>query len=113
MNDVCKNCKFGKSLDMNFIDMSLKAQSDMKKAKTKVAGKGKKARLEAIEKVVTSEAYQEHIKSHGAFSMTKKATDIDGAYISCSNLDSLADEKAKKPGIVHKYYFSCPHFEGK
>lgn len=141
MENVCRNCKFGKSLDMKFIDTSLKAQAEVERAVAKLIeplikdGKeiskevSKKLRLEAIEKVVTSPAYKEHIKIYGALSMSKKKTDIDGAYIKCALENHLSDEdvnektnrttkrkpyvRDNKAGIVHKYYFSCLHFEGR
>lgn len=132
MENTCKNCVFAKALLVEFTNTSLKAQNDIKKAVTKIKEQdevSKAARLKAIEEVITSEPYKEHIKVYGAFSMSKKKTDINGVYLNCSNKDQLVDENTneqlnrtvkrkpyirdKKEGIIHKYYFSCLHFEGK
>ncbi len=112
MKNICRNCKHSNPLSTGFIDKSLKAQADMVTEKQKVIGTGKIPRLNAVKKVVEKSEYSEHINLHGSFSMVRKKLDGDGDYVSCSNTDHLMDEKGKKEGIVHKYYFSCTYFEG-
>lgn len=51
---------------------------------------------------------------NGLDSLSEKKTDPEegSPYIVCSNAQHLEDEGAEN-GIVHKYYFKCPHFAAK
>ncbi len=118
MKKICKNCIHGQPKDKGFVKKSLEAQGKMGVERQKVVGKGKAFRMIATGKVIALPEYEEHRKAHGALSLTRKKTDEDGNYIVCSNEDHVRSEDAKvrrsigkKDKIVHKYYFSCDHFE--
>lgn len=113
MEKICRACKHSDPLPVKFTNDSLRVQGRMAAERQKVAGQGKAARLIAVGKVVALPEYGEHRKLHGAFSLSKKTTDTDGNYVTCSEPGHLEDVKAKKEGIVHKYYFSCDHFKGR
>lgn len=107
MDQICKNCVFGRDLSLEMIDLSANARVDI--AKVKAEAKGKVQRREFVEKTINK--YPDLKKMHGGFSMTQKPPDINGIYVACSNEEQLKREKATKEEIVHKYYFTCSSFK--
>lgn len=109
MKENCKTCRSSKPVDKATVKKSARLQASIDVVKTSTDFVGKKRR-EKIAVIKESAEYLELLKVKGLISLTEKSTDPkDGSvYVTCSNAGHLKDEKAE--GIVHKYYFKCPHF---
>ena len=113
MKENCGTCKDSEPVNKATVEKSVKLQANIDVVKTSADFVGKKRR-EKIAAIRESAEYLELLKVKGMISLTQKPTDPkDGSvYIKCSDVEHLKDEKAEE-GVVHKYYFKCPHFSPK
>lgn len=109
MKEICANCKNSKPVDKATVEKSVKLQAIIAKMRKDPALKpGRNAKIAEFK---ASAEYADLMEVVGLDSLVKKSTDSEegSVYIVCPDPQHLADEKAEK-GIVHKYYFECPHF---
>jgi len=108
MKETCGNCKSSKPLDKAIVKKSVELRVRIAKARELI----KSERKEKIAAIKESAEYLDLLKVKGLISVTEKVTDPEegSVYIVCPNAEHLKDEKAEG-GVVHKYYFKCPHFE--
>ena len=94
-----------------------KVEPELKVLAEKVA----KIRLEPIlnvkkrEKIEVLKDSEVLMKGEGVDTMTFKPTDGENPYIKCDCEEHLVDLKLgpDKVFVIHKYYFTCPHFKEK
>ena len=107
MKENCKTCRSSNLVDKATVEKSVKFQASVAKIEETFAWKERKEKIAALRE---SAEYSGLMKVKGLDSLTVKPTDPKegSVYIVCSDVEHLKDEKAE--GIVHKYYFKCPHF---
>lgn len=108
MKAICRFCKSSEKVAQDLKDLAEKVQKIKKKLILNVDKRKEISELPGIEALE---------KEVGAELMTFKKSvpkerqgEID--YIKCSNQLHLEDNSlTSEKSIVHKYYFTCPHFE--
>jgi len=108
MKENCKTCRSSNLVDKATVEKSVKFQASVAKIEETFAWKERKEKIAALRE---SAEYSDLMEVKGLDSLAAKDTDPkDGSvYILCSDAEHLKDEKAEG-GVVHKYYFKCPHF---
>lgn len=115
MKETCKNCKNAKLLDDKEKELAKGLHEIMSIPKYGRPRK-KKWEDERDKKIAALPNSELAAEIHGLGTLTFKdaipAEKRGEEYVKCSNTNHLADENiADKKYVVHKYYYSCPHFE--
>jgi len=113
MKNICQFCKFSKSVEQNLKDLAREIQKIKKKP---ILNVDKKKEISELSRAsVLKEGLDVELMTFKDTVSEKKRGDVD--YIKCSNSQHLIDLRtgtlltAEKKFIVHKYYFTCPHFK--